>query len=57
MLRPGLVDRGKLTARLRGVIDQLEADEQQELYRHCLWQIVHAIELGDLAKASSQIMQ
>jgi hypothetical protein len=57
MLRLGLVDRGKLITELRGVIAQLETDERQDLYRHCLRQIVQAIELDDPTKASSAIMQ
>jgi hypothetical protein len=57
MLRLGLVDRGKLISELRGVMAQLEPDERQELYRHCLGQIVHAIELDDPAAASNKIMQ
>jgi hypothetical protein len=56
MLRLGVVDRGKLVSELRGVIAQLEPDERQELYRHCLGQIVHAIEVDDPA-ASNKIMQ
>jgi hypothetical protein len=57
MLRLGLVDRGKLITELQGVIAQLEPDARQELYRHCLRQIVQAIELDDPAKASSTMMQ